>query len=119
MLLAPPLPPPPAERPLVGPVLPSPKLPRTSAVPVWVAGGIRAVLREIPGAVVVVEDSAPAYLPLENPEIRAFRGFLKLRLASAIILAPQPYAVRGMDPAEIWAGGNRVHKTYPMVSVGF
>ena len=94
-------------------------LPRVSSLPFWVPGGIRAVLKDIPGALVVVEDTLPAYLPHEPPNLTTFRGHLRLRLREVFKGGPPMYQLPGMDGSEIWQGGNRLHTSVPICSANF
>jgi hypothetical protein len=87
-------------------------LPRASPLPPWVSGGVRAILRELPGAVVVVEDTAPTLpaLPAQRKILGGRWKYFTPGLPSPLAMAtPVP---AWMDPSVIRSGGNVVHKIY-------
>ena len=75
--------------------------------------GTRAALREIPGAVVVVEDDAPTFLNRLPPGLRFSPWNLRLfsgRENPAFPSTPPPPA--WMDPNVTISGGNVVHRVF-------
>lgn len=95
-----------------GPMIPLVKaLPRASALPPWVTG-VRAILHELPGAVVVVEDEALHLIPLQ-PQRKILGG--RLRFSASGLPSPlalSPPIPEWMDPSVIRSGGNVVHRNY-------
>lgn len=94
-------------------------LPRASQLPPWVIGGVKAILRDLPGAVVVIEDEAPRL-----PALPAQKTFLGGRLKYAAAGLPSPHALTPpvppwMDPTVIRSGGNVVHKIYTFGGVSY
>lgn len=103
---------------IVGPVVPgAAALPRPAAL--HTPGGRRALLRSLPGAVVVVEDEAPRLgarpgaLALEGLGLRLFLG------GSRTFLGPGVPAPVWNDPTVVRSGGTVVHRVYPLGGVGF
>ena len=110
-------PPPP---PLVGPDLPLVRpLPRASAVGSWEPSGIEAFLRDLPGAVVVVEDEA-----LSLNVLPTLRSWLEVRMKLMSAGRPFPPIFQGTlpewsDPSVIRSGGNVVHRNYTLGGTRF
>ncbi len=73
-----------------------------------------AALREMPGAVVVVEEDGPAFLAKLPPTLRLFSG--GLRLFSGVGTSPMPV---WMDPNVTMSGGNVVSRVYSFGGGGF
>lgn len=96
-----------------GPMVPLARpLPRASVVADWTPNGIEAHLRDLPGAVVVVEDEAPRFNLGTS-----LRSLLETRVKlMAAGLPPQlslsTSAPLWSDPSVIRAGGNVVHRVY-------
>lgn len=94
-------------------------LPKASPLPLWVTGGIKAVLRDLPGAVVVVEDEA-----LRLPSMPTQKVFLGGRLKYSASSLPSPLALSPpippwMDTSVIRSGGNVVHRIYTFGGVTY
>lgn len=94
-----------------------PTRPLKGVVPVSAAfslpRGVRDALREVPGAVVVVEDTAPVFLT-QLPPHRRFRP-LNVRVFGG----PNPPIFPGTPPMPVWmdpsitiSGGNIVHRVF-------
>jgi len=106
--------------PSAGPSLPPIKgVQKASTAPFWVAYGMKAVLRDVPGAVVVVEDSMPEFLPYELPRLSLFQGNVRLKSGDLKIdrrIAPLPDF---LNPGVVISGGNVVQRSYNMGGVSF
>ena len=100
-------PPPPPPRP-VGP--PAPAL-----VAAWLQDDGKALFRNLPGAVVVVEDEAPAPVGQARASVDFLRGRLRLIAAGASIPFPAtPGMPVWMDPNVVRSGGIIVHHMFPL-----
>lgn len=108
-------PPPPPPRP-AGP--PAPALIAVKpapAVPAWIQGDVKALLRDLPGAVVVVEDEAPAPVGQARASVDFLRGRLRLIAAGAQVpFTATPGMPVWMDPTVVRSGGNTVHKVFAL-----
>lgn len=94
-------------------------LPRASAVGSWAPCGIEPFLRDLPGAVVVVEDEA-----LRLNVMPSMRSWLEVRMKLMAAGLPFPPIFQGplpewVDPTVIRSGGNVVHRIYNLGGVGF
>ena len=104
-----------------GPCLPTvkgaQKAPRTLY---WVTYGMRAVLRDIPGASVVVEDVMPEILPQTAPRLSVFHVNFSFQREDQGL---DPRAARSMpewqNPGNVRAGGNIIHRSYDIVGAEF
>jgi hypothetical protein len=85
----------------------------------WAPNGIEAFVRELPGAVVVVEDEV-----VQLNTLPSLRTLLKLRmnLMAAGLPFPPIFAApipEWADPTVIRSGGNVVHRIYSLGGVRF
>lgn len=108
-----PPPPPGPDIPLVRP------LPRASAVGAWTPCGIEPFARELPGALVVVEDEV-----IRINTLPSLRTLLKLRMNLMAAGLPFPPLFAGpmpewVDPTVIRSGGNVVHRIYSLGGARF
>lgn len=108
-------PPPPPPRP-AGPPAPALMAVKPApAVPAWIQGDVKALLRDLPGAVVVVEDEAPAPVGQARASVDFLRGRLRLIAAgTSVPFAATPGMPACMDPSIIRSGGNVVHRNVPL-----
>jgi len=106
--------------PAPGPQIPLVRsLPKASPVPGWGSGEISAYLRDLPGAVVVVEEEAFGLSPLPS-----LRSILVLRMKLLAAGLPSPLSLSSgiavwADPSVIRSGGNAVHKVYSFGGASF
>lgn len=113
MLILPPLPPaPPAA--IYGPPAPQMKGLKAQSASFSTARATREALRQMPGAVVDVEDEAPVFLAKLPPSLRLFKG--GLRVFAGTGTSPMPV---WMDPNVTMSGGNVVGRVYSFGGGGF
>ena len=106
--------------PSYGPTLPPIKgVTRVSSAPVWVTYGTRAVLRNLPGATVEVEDSMPDILPHDLPFRPLARGPLRLRGGDNLKDPHLVVAPEWMNPTVVMAGPNVVQRSYGFGGLAF
>ena len=114
------MPVPDAPPPFVGPLVPgAAALPRLSALPPWANGGLPAFIREVAGAVVVVEGEA-IYLATLPDTVRVGGRRLNLFIGRSLLdrMGPLGPPVWN-DPSVIRSGGNVVHRVYTVGGAGF
>jgi hypothetical protein len=106
--------------PTPGPEVPLLKaLPQASPLPPWVTGGVKAILHELPGAVVVVEDDAPRLSPLPA-QWKLLAGRVRLSAPGApSLLSLSPPIPQWLDTSVIRSGGNVVHRVYSFGGVSY
>ena len=104
----------------VGPSQPAAQmLPRISLVPFWTNGTAVSPLRDLPGAVVVVEDDAidlPGQILGGRPPVwvtRIRKAFHVWLFGPHAEFSPGPYPL-GMNPNATTSGGNTVQRIYPI-----
>jgi len=107
-------------REMAGPTLPPIKgVSKVSTAPIWVAYGVRATLRNMPGATVVVEDTMPDYFPRPMIKSTVAFGSVFIRLnrnqptrRELNLAQPPVYIPDGANPMIVMAGGNVVHRMF-------
>lgn len=103
-----------------GPTLPPIKgVTKVSSAPLWVAYGVKAVLRNLPGATVVVEDSMPDILPHDlftRPFTIANLRFRGGEQRPDPRIAPVP---DWMNPGVVMAGPNVIQRSYSFGGAAF
>jgi hypothetical protein len=103
-----------------GPSLPSIKgVTKASTAPLWVTYGVKAVLRDLPGATVVVEDTMPDILPQDLTSRSFFSGSLRFHGGEQLPdrrVVPLP---DWMNPNVIMAGPNVIQRNYDLLGVRF
>ncbi len=99
---------------LCGPPAPQLKGVKPHSSAFSLAQASRAALREMPGAVVVVEEDAPALLTKLPPSLRLFHGSLRLFAGTGPSTMPV-----WMDPNVTMSGGNVVNRIYSFGGGGF
>lgn len=90
---------------------------KASTAPYWETYGIQAVLRDVPGAVVIVEDTLPEILP--HPGLSFFHSSVSLK--SGEVLA-DPHVVPMPDwlnPGNVMANGNVAQRSYNLLGLSF
>jgi len=92
---------------------------RISVMPYWISGSVRAILDEVPGIVVVVEDNMPEYLPKRPVRLDLFHGGLRLVGSQRPGFSNYVPAPDWMNSSVTRAGGNVVQRTYTFGGVGF
>ena len=111
LLDLPPQPPPAA---LCGPPAPVIKGLKVPSASFSTARAIKAALREMPGAVVNVEDEAPVFLTKLPPSLRFLGGGLRVFAGTGTLAMPV-----WMDPNVTMSGGNVVGRVYSFGGGGF
>ncbi|MBI4911333.1 MAG: hypothetical protein HY823_01215 [Acidobacteria bacterium] len=104
--------------PLVGPTIPLPQpLPAVWPLPRGADDELRARVRDLPGAVVVVEDTFLEPFQVRERNIELLRGKLRVFLRNGVPgqMGLPPWT----DPAVTRSGGNVVHRVYSPGGVGF
>jgi len=116
MFLLPSLPPNPPTPPaaICGPPAPALKGVALRSTTFSLAKATRAALREMPGAVVLIEDDSPAFLTKIPPTLRLLHG--NLRLFTGGGTSPMPV---WMDPNVTMSGGNVASRVYSFGGGGF
>ena len=109
----------------VGPRLPAAQmLPRISQLPYWSNGTVVSPMRDLPSAVVVVEEDGiqwPTQADGSRPPfwvIRIRKVFHLWLFGTNSEFSTAPYPP-GMDPSVTTAGGNVVQRTYALGGVRF
>ena len=96
-----------------GPPAPAWKGGRTPSASFSVEKASRAALREMPGAVVVVEEDGPAPLAKQGAGASFLRGRLRLLTRKDLPVFPATTPMpRWMDPTVTMSGGNVVGQTF-------
>lgn len=92
------------------------RVPRSApAIPVWVNGGVKAILRDIPGAVVVVEEQGMAPMGPAQVSVDFLQGRLRVFASGAFVPgSATPGVPLWMDPTVTLAGGNVVNRLYAL-----
>lgn len=113
ILLALPLQPPAHPAAPCGPPAPALKGVAPRSASFSLARASRAALREIPGAIVMVEDEAPTFLTQMPPSMKLLRGHLRVFSGQdqPTFPATPPIPV-WMDPAVTTSGGNVVNRLF-------
>lgn len=117
MLLSLDLPPQPSPSPaaLHGPPAPALKRIPPISAPFSLERATRAALRELPGAVVRVEEDAPSFLTQLPPDLKLLHGKLRLFTAEGgPTFTATPAMPVWMDPSVTISGGNVVHRVYAL-----
>lgn len=113
ILLDAPLPPPKPLAAHCGPPAPALKGARTVSASFSIARATRSALREMPGAVVVVEEDGLAPLAMEGVGASFFRGKLRLLTKRDLqVFSATPPMPRWMNPNVTMSGGNVVGQTF-------
>lgn len=98
-----------------GPPAPTFKGARMVSASFSVARASRSALREMPGAIVVVEEDGPIPLAQETGSRSIFRGKLRLLTKRDFPVFPAtPPMPRWMDPNVTMSGGNVVGQIFPI-----
>ncbi len=99
-----------------GPPAPTWKGARTpSSASFSVEKASRSALREMPGAIVVVEEEGPAPLTKQSTGASLLRGKLRLLTRKDLPVFPATTPMpRWMDPNITMSGGNVVGQTFPI-----
>jgi len=100
-------------KPLVGPTRPPIKGVGKVPVGLFWSGSMKSVLRDIPGAVIVVEDTM-IFMPRDSSDRRLNLGSVKLRLNGGNHFVPPicPPLPDWMNPLVVMAGPNVVQRSY-------
>lgn len=110
--------PPPPPKPLAahcGPPAPALKGARVVSASFSVARASRSAIREMPGAIVVVEEDGLVPLAQETGSQSLFRGKLRLLTRRDLPVFPAtPPMPRWMDPNITMSGGNVVNQVFPI-----
>lgn len=111
LTLASQVPPPPA--PLCGPPAPALKGATPHSASFSLARATRAALREMPGAIVTVEDEAATFMADLPPALKLLRGNLRLFTGRDQPAFPTtPPMPLWMDPSVTMSGGNVVNRLF-------
>jgi len=109
----------------IGPSLPAAQmLPRISALPFWSNGTVVSPLKDIPSAVVVVEEDGIQWLAPPGGShppawvVRVRKAFHMWLFGPQSEFSPASYPP-GMDPWVTTSGGNVVGRTYALGGVRF
>lgn len=98
-----------------GPPAPAWKGGRTPSASFSVEKASRTALREMPGAVVVVEEDGPAPLAKQSAGASLFKGRLRLLARKDLPVFPATTPMpRWMDPTITMSGGNVAGQVFPM-----
>lgn len=104
----------------MGPFLPRIKAAeKVTQAPYWVSGGMKSVLRDIPGAVVAVDEEALPLLSKLPSTAQFLGGTLRIALKKPVT---DPLSVETPDwnnPLIIRQNGNVVHRSYEMLALRF
>jgi len=101
----------------MGPSFPPKGAQKASTAPYWEAYGIRAVLRDVPGAVVIVEDTMPEILP--HPGLSLFHSSVSFKNGDVLAdpkVAPMP---DWLNPGNVISSGNVAQRSYNLLGLSF